>query len=75
MLVFIYLDATMTGNNMEELVPFLSGYGATLNLNQIQKVFAVLFFLSFLFYLENKEIKIRFLDILATYSFGIFFVH
>lgn len=47
-----------------------------INYNQIQKLFGAVFFLSFLFYIENKnELNIIALDTCAKYSFGIFFIH
>lgn len=46
------------------------------NLNQLQKLFGVLFILALLFFIEsNGRVRLPFLDMCAKYSFGVFFVH
>lgn len=48
-----------------------------INLNQFQKYFGAIFYLSLLFFIEKKlkVTKITTLDVCAKYSFGIYFVH
>lgn len=45
------------------------------NFSEVQKFFSIMFFLSFFMYLETIGMKIGVLDVLAKYSFGIFFIH
>ena len=57
-------------------VHFKVHYGSFfINFSEVQKIFSILFFLSFFMMLESKNIKIKVLDILAKYSFGVFFIH
>jgi peptidoglycan/LPS O-acetylase OafA/YrhL len=80
-IAFIAIDINFGffGEHRHFFAPFFSDVMSInyIGLNQIQKIFGVLFFLSVLFYIENKYKNIEFpmLDKLAKYSFGIFFVH
>lgn len=75
-LVFVYFKV-----NVITLIPtgfptdyFGYGFGRA-NYSEVQKLFSIVFFLALFMYLEKKELKFPVLDLLAKYSFGIFFVH
>jgi peptidoglycan/LPS O-acetylase OafA/YrhL len=77
---FIYKNATYI--SLLSFIPSLlfvyfkaNGDGGLINYSEVQKFFSTLFLLSSLMLLESKGIKIKALDILAKYSFGIFFIH
>ncbi len=79
-IIFIFLDTWMAAYyGRQNYIPLLDGHFtiSAINIIQIQKLFAVVFFLSLLSFIENKYkgVQFKFLSFLATYSFGIFFIH
>ncbi|WP_119008225.1 acyltransferase family protein [Vibrio superstes] len=46
-----------------------------INFSEIQKIFTIFFFLTVLMSFEKSKKEFKSLDILAKYSFGIFFIH
>jgi peptidoglycan/LPS O-acetylase OafA/YrhL len=46
-----------------------------LNFTEIEKIFSIVFYLSLFMLLEKKQVKLKLFDVLAKYSFGIFFIH
>jgi hypothetical protein len=79
-LLFVIVDFNygVFGSQGPKFYPFFTDEYSfnNVNLNQIQKMFGSIFFLSLFFFIEsNYKVDIRFLDVCAKYSFGVFFIH
>lgn len=79
-LVFTFIDTWIAINyGRPNYIPILEGKFSILSVSmiQIQKLLAVTFFLSLFTLIEKnfQNIHFKFLSLLSTYSFGIFFIH
>lgn len=74
-ILFLFLSVDQDRSGLPSFWPLLNG-DLILNYMQLQKVFLVILIMSFLFLVEDRGAsKNRILDLLAKYSFGIFFIH
>lgn len=80
-ILFVFIDYNFSSFGPERpyFYPMFSNEvsGTYINVNQLQKLFGTIFFLSLFFYMENKykSIELPFFDTCAKYSFGVFFIH